>query len=124
MTTLYLRRTTGAEQNFRPGFPSGRASRRDAITLPSDPIIRQRRQRNERDLLVWDFRWKETREGQVFILERAWALAAGPVLTMLYTEPGDIDANAFTVAFVENSLEIERVGPVTYNMAVAVEEVD
>jgi len=117
-TTLNLRTETSG---IRPMFEHAIASQRKA--LQTSGSFRQRREKNERERRSFRLVWRSGREGQKYLLKKAWEDSLGGALTMNYTMLGDVDANAIEVCFVEDSLTIRRSGPVTWDMEAEVQEV-
>ena len=111
--------TTGV----RPDFDYEVTSKRRALVGDRrDPLI-QRRQVNARAVRQFRLVWSGAYEAQKVLLNEAWDETQGGALPMNYTPVGDVDANAIEVRFVEDSLVIQRVGPIAYEMSVLVEEV-
>lgn len=106
----------------RPAFEFVEERRRRAVQSPDDEPQRRHRQINERAVRTFKLRWEETNEAQVAFVRTAFDASFGGVLAMDFTPMRDTDANAVEVCFVDGTLEIEQLGPLSYVMELELEE--
>lgn len=93
---------------LRPEFDHVRAVKRRAVQTDQDAASPRMRTINERALRRATLSWKTATDGQRYEVRRLFAAASGCVLPLNYTPVGDVDANAFEVQIVPNSLRMKR----------------
>jgi len=102
-----------------PEFPLVRTSRRRAYTTAAESGFAQRRQVHEREIRTWALSLPHATIGDAVNVWDAWALAAGTVLDLDWTPPGESSAR---VHFTRQP-SVTRLSAVQYAIDLELEEV-